>query len=88
MVLKCVRRLAQHLLKGQPLPKHVAFIMDGNRRFADRLSLQRIDGHKQGYDQVDIDFFKGNPQAGPCLLVCLRHAPAVSFESWSLHSQC
>jgi undecaprenyl diphosphate synthase len=26
--------------------------MDGNRRFADRLGMQRIDGHKQGYAKV------------------------------------
>jgi hypothetical protein len=36
------------------VPAHVAFIMDGNRRFADTHSLLRIDGHKQGYNRVRL----------------------------------
>lgn len=57
-MLKCIRRLVSLLLSGQPLPQHVAFIMDGNRRFADQLTIRRIDGHRQGYNKV-------------CVCVCL-----------------
>ncbi len=34
------------------LPKHVAFIMDGNRRWAKKKKLQIIDGHKKGSEVV------------------------------------
>ncbi|XVE87534.1 hypothetical protein DITRI_Ditri18aG0125500 [Diplodiscus trichospermus] len=32
-----------------PIPTHVAFIMDGNRRFAKKQKMQEGDGHKAGY---------------------------------------
>jgi ditrans,polycis-polyprenyl diphosphate synthase len=41
-------------LAGQQLPQHVAFIMDGNRRFADRLGLKKIQGHMLGYKQASL----------------------------------
>ncbi len=34
------------------LPKHVAFIMDGNRRWAKKKKLQIIEGHKKGSEVV------------------------------------
>ena len=34
------------------LPKHVAFIMDGNRRWAKKKRLQIIEGHKKGSEVV------------------------------------
>jgi undecaprenyl diphosphate synthase len=51
-MLKCVRRLVSVLLAGQPLPKHVAFIPDGNRRFAAQLGLKSIVGHYLGNRKV------------------------------------
>ena len=38
-------------LKKQ-LPNHVAFIMDGNRRWAKKKKLKIIDGHKKGSEIV------------------------------------
>jgi undecaprenyl diphosphate synthase len=35
-------------LRGQPLPRHVAIIMDGNGRWARARSLPRIAGHREG----------------------------------------
>ena len=35
-------------LQGQPLPRHVAIIMDGNGRWARARSLPRIAGHREG----------------------------------------
>ena len=37
---------------GSSLPKHVAIIMDGNGRWAQRRGLPRIAGHKRGADNV------------------------------------
>lgn len=37
---------------GQPLPHHVAIIMDGNGRWANRKNLPRYAGHRQGVKAV------------------------------------
>ncbi|KAL4419506.1 hypothetical protein ABPG77_002292 [Micractinium sp. CCAP 211/92] len=37
---------------GRPVPRHVAFIMDGNRRFAEARSLRKVDGHSFGYRRL------------------------------------
>lgn len=43
----CIR-----LLRCGPIPRHVAFIMDGNRRYARKARLETIDGHKEGFDRM------------------------------------
>lgn len=35
-----------------PVPHHVAFIMDGNRRYAERQHLQTVQGHSFGYQRL------------------------------------
>lgn len=42
-------RWALDIIKCGPLPQHVAFIMDGNRRYARQRSMPPIEGHSQGY---------------------------------------
>ena len=39
-------------MKTGPIPKHVAFIMDGNRRFAKKNSIDRSQGHMMGFDKL------------------------------------
>lgn len=39
-------------IKQNPMPKHVAIIMDGNRRFASDLGLQPSAGHLVGRDKI------------------------------------
>lgn len=40
------------LIDKERLPKHVAIIMDGNGRWADRRNLPRVAGHRAGIDSV------------------------------------
>ncbi|XP_023211158.1 dehydrodolichyl diphosphate synthase complex subunit DHDDS-like [Centruroides sculpturatus] len=40
------------VLQTGDIPKHVAFIMDGNRRYADKLNLNRVDGHTHGFKKL------------------------------------
>ena len=39
-------------IRGE-MPKHVAIIMDGNGRWAEKRGLSRIEGHKRGVERVD-----------------------------------
>ncbi|XP_078485066.1 dehydrodolichyl diphosphate synthase complex subunit DHDDS-like [Ciona intestinalis] len=45
-------RLYSSILKVGPIPKHLAFIMDGNRRYAVKKHVERIEGHSQGFDKL------------------------------------
>lgn len=45
LIVKCIQR-------GGPVPNHIAFIMDGNRRHAKRQSAKPIVGHTQGFDTL------------------------------------
>jgi ditrans,polycis-polyprenyl diphosphate synthase len=40
------------VLRCGPVPRHVAFIMDGNRRFARRRDLKIKQGHASGFDTL------------------------------------
>jgi len=44
--------LCLRLLRCGSVPRHVAFIMDGNRRYAKRLGLEHIEGHSQGFEKL------------------------------------
>ncbi|MDI6753095.1 MAG: isoprenyl transferase [Thermodesulfobacteriota bacterium] len=41
-----------HRLEKEKLPRHLAIIMDGNGRWAEKRSLDRIAGHQKGADSV------------------------------------
>jgi ditrans,polycis-polyprenyl diphosphate synthase len=45
------RWITDCLLQG-PQPRHIAFVMDGNRRFASRTKQLTIEGHRFGYYKV------------------------------------
>lgn len=47
-----LENLARSILKCGQIPKHVAFIMDGNRRYANKTRIDKADGHKQGFDTL------------------------------------
>lgn len=40
------------VFQAGPMPKHVAFIMDGNRRYAQKCHVERQEGHSQGFDKL------------------------------------
>ena len=46
------QRLLLRILKCGQVPKHVAFIMDGNRRFAKENRIEKIEGHIQGFEKL------------------------------------
>ncbi|KAJ8341045.1 hypothetical protein SKAU_G00333360 [Synaphobranchus kaupii] len=50
--LSLIERLSANILKAGPMPKHVAFIMDGNRRYARKRHVERQEGHTQGFDKL------------------------------------
>ena len=45
-------RFCNEVLKVGPIPRHIAVIMDGNRRFAKKNSLDRSQGHLKGFDKL------------------------------------
>ena len=47
-----VRQTVGAVLRFGPVPQHIAFIMDGNRRFAERRSEDRAAGHTYGFYKV------------------------------------
>eukprot|EP00045_Choanoeca_perplexa_P010062 m.100617 g.100617 ORF g.100617 m.100617 type:complete len:359 (-) comp15135_c0_seq1:895-1971(-) len=46
------RWLAINTLKAGHIPAHVAFIMDGNRRFAKKHHVAKLEGHSAGFDKL------------------------------------
>lgn len=50
--LSALEKLQIHGIDPAGVPKHVAIIMDGNGRWAERQGLQRLQGHIRGYQTV------------------------------------
>ena len=59
-------------------PVHVGIIMDGNGRWAESRHLQRIEGHRQGFERVK-DVVKGSIELGIQYLTLF----GFSSENWS-----
>ena len=58
-------------------PHHIAIVMDGNGRWANRRGLPRVEGHRQG-EQALLDVVAGAIQAG----VSHLSVYAFSTENW------
>ncbi len=70
-------RRVMHGLDPQLLPRHVAIVMDGNGRWAQRRGLKRTDGHAAGEEAL-FDTVEGALEIGlPWLTVY-----AFSTENW------
>ncbi|XP_050534025.1 dehydrodolichyl diphosphate synthase complex subunit DHDDS [Daktulosphaira vitifoliae] len=47
-----MQRFCGQVLTYGPIPKHVAFIMDGNRRYARKNNVEKCEGHSRGFDKL------------------------------------
>lgn len=65
------------LIAGGRLPRHCAIIMDGNGRWAQERSKQRVAGHEEGIESVR-DIVKASSQLGVKYLTLY----AFSMENW------
>ncbi|KAG5679639.1 hypothetical protein PVAND_009196 [Polypedilum vanderplanki] len=50
--LSFFENLAIKIIKQGPIPKHIAFIMDGNRRWATNFNLNKSEGHEFGSEKL------------------------------------
>ncbi|WP_052168965.1 isoprenyl transferase [Actinoalloteichus spitiensis] len=39
-------------LEGRPRPRHIGFVVDGNRRWAKSVGLSTVDGHRAGAEKI------------------------------------
>ncbi|KAF9485106.1 Undecaprenyl diphosphate synthase [Pholiota conissans] len=54
MITKNVEELIRKALLSGPMPRHMAFIMDGNRRYARQHNIPESQGHTDGYYQLSF----------------------------------
>ena len=47
-----LRELLIGALRQGPVPQHVAFVMDGNRRFAKNNRMETVEGHNLGFEAL------------------------------------
>jgi ditrans,polycis-polyprenyl diphosphate synthase len=47
-----VRELLLASLRQGPVPQHIAFVMDGNRRYAKNKKKEAIEGHSAGFESL------------------------------------
>ena len=64
--------------QDNPIPQHVAIIMDGNGRWAKERGLPRIDGHRQGAKQIHQIIEAANEYGIKYLTLY-----ALSSENWN-----
>nr|XP_022918026.1 dehydrodolichyl diphosphate synthase complex subunit Dhdds [Onthophagus taurus] len=50
--LTCIQRFCVNIIKSGQVPRHIAFIMDGNRRYATKNHIKKVAGHKSGFDKL------------------------------------
>ena len=50
--IRQLRQLLIGALRQGPVPQHVAFVMDGNRRFAKNHKIETVEGHNMGFEAL------------------------------------
>lgn len=51
-IIARLRELLIGALKQGPVPQHIAFVMDGNRRFARSHGIETVEGHNLGFEAL------------------------------------
>lgn len=64
--------LLLHVLSAGPIPRHVAFEMDGNRRFARLTGRRAVDGHSDGFHTLK--------QVHPLILLQSWRPPNIGYR--------
>uniref|UniRef100_A0A1I8PY75 Alkyl transferase n=1 Tax=Stomoxys calcitrans TaxID=35570 RepID=A0A1I8PY75_STOCA len=67
------QKLAVNVIRCGPLPYHIGFVMDGNRRYATSQQIRKIDGHAKGFDKL-ADCLRW------CLDVGIREVTTFAFS--------
>ena len=68
-------------LRQGPIPQHVAFVMDGNRRFARSRGIETVEGHNLGFEalaRVGLTLAFSNCIVSGCQLDHNSHSPKLS----------
>ncbi len=65
-------------LRSEQIPRHVAIIMDGNGRWAERRGISRIEGHREGLEAIRA-IVRGAHELGVEFLTLY----AFSLENWN-----
>ena len=50
--LSLLQSLFINSIKQGPIPQHVAFVMDGNRRYARKCHIETTEGHSLGFEAL------------------------------------
>lgn len=79
------------VFQAGPMPKHVAFIMDGNRRFARKKNMERQEGHMQGFNKLAEVSLGVSAIGNAChmgrnkLMMCVFSTPDTTLVQASEH---
>ena len=61
-----LKELFINSVRQGPVPQHVAFVMDGNRRFARKNHIETVEGHNMGFEalaKVPFHYSSPNPNS-------------------------
>jgi ditrans,polycis-polyprenyl diphosphate synthase len=62
-----LRELLIGAIRHGPVPQHVAFVMDGNRRFARNHKIETVEGHNLGFEALArVCDFRASPRRTRC----------------------
>ena len=68
------RKLLAEVMSSGNTPQHVAIILDGNRRFADDVGIDRLEGHKLGAKKLEN-------VVGWCQELGIKHITVYAFST-------